>query len=337
MMHHLKKLAATAATVALAFISAGCGAGAGGAGGETIVFASTGKNFADLPIYLADELGYYDDEGIEVEFKALKSGSDSMQAVVTGSVDITSGAYSSMLQAINQGQDLVYIAVGRAVPGYAIVVSPKHPEIKSLADLEGKRLGVSSPGGETYNFPRYILSEAGVALEDVTYSSIGLGSSAIAAMESGEVEAAVMLDPAISQLEARSDSDLTLLADTRTPDGTEEAVGSSDFPSTGLYTSADWPEENSDDLRKLMEGYVKGLEWLQNATPEEVVDLLGDDFGGADRDTLLAAVKANLPSFSTDGQITEEGARTALEVLITSQPDVEGIEIEGTYTNDYLQ
>ena len=76
--------------------------------------------------------------------------------------------------------------------------------ITSVKDLAGKKIGVSAPGSSTHFFLNYMLRKAGVDANTVGVIGIGLEATAVAAMEQGSVDAAVMLDPAITQLQGKS-------------------------------------------------------------------------------------------------------------------------------------
>ncbi len=136
------------------------------------------------------------------------------------------------------------IVVYDRYPGFALVVSPKHSRQGEVG--EGSRqsgsVGVSAPGSSTDYFLKYILKKNGVDPNSVGVIGIGLGATAVAAMEQGSVEAAIMLDPAITQLQGRN-KDLRILTDTRTQKDTLEVFGG-EYPGGALYTKADWIEKN---------------------------------------------------------------------------------------------
>ena len=82
--------------------------------------------------------------------------------------------------------------------------SPKQTgKIKSVKDLKDKKVGVSAPGSSTDFFLKYLLSKNGVDPNSVGVVGIGLAATAVAAMEQGSVDAAVMLDPAITLLQGK--------------------------------------------------------------------------------------------------------------------------------------
>src|SRR5206468_8459609 len=106
-----------------------------------------------------------------------------------------------------------------------LVVSPKHTaEINSIKGLAGKKVGVSAPGSSTDFFLKFLLKENGLDPTSAAVIGVGLGATAVAAMQQGQIDAAVMLDPAVTVLQGAY-KDLKILADTRTQKDTIEMLG----------------------------------------------------------------------------------------------------------------
>src|SRR5579885_1937667 len=157
-----------------------------------------------LPTMLAKQLGEYKKAGVDVDMVAFKGGSDSLKAVIGGSADVVSGYFDHCVNLAAKGQHLQSFVVYDRFPGLVLVVSPKHnAEIKSVKDLANKKVGVSAPGSSTDFFLKYLLSKNGVDPNSVGVIGVGLGGSAVAAMEQGQIDAAVMLDPAVTILKAK--------------------------------------------------------------------------------------------------------------------------------------
>src|SRR6188768_2016107 len=158
-----------------------------------------------LPTMLAHQLGEFKKAGVEVDVVDFKGGSESLKAVMGGSADVVSGYFDHCVNLAAKGQHLQSFVVYDRYPGFALVVSPKHAaEIKSIKDLANKKIGVSAPGSSTDFFLKYILKKNGVDPNSVGVVGVGLGASSIAAMEQGQIDAAIMLDPAVTQLQGRN-------------------------------------------------------------------------------------------------------------------------------------
>src|SRR6201746_658568 len=178
-----------------------------------------------LPTVLAKQLGEFDKAGLAVELVDLKGGSDALKAVLGGSADVVSGYFDHCVNLAAKKQDLVSVVVYDRYPGLVLVVSPSHTsEIKSIKDLAGKKIGVSAPGSSTDFFLKYLLKRNGVDPASASVIGVGLGATAVAAMEQGQIDAAVMLDPSVTVLQG-SHPDLRILADTRTQKDTIDIFG----------------------------------------------------------------------------------------------------------------
>src|SRR6201998_373928 len=167
-----------------------------------------------LPTVLAKQLGEYEKAGVTVDLVDLKGGSDALKAVLGGSADVVSGYFDHCVNLAAKKQELQSFVVYDRYPGLVLALSPAHTnEIKSIKDLAGKKVGISAPGSSTDFFLKYLLKKNGVDPASVAVIGVGLGGTAVAAMEQGQIDAAVMLDPAVTVLQA-SHPDLKILADT---------------------------------------------------------------------------------------------------------------------------
>ena len=146
---------------------------------------------------LANQLGEYKKAGLDVELINFKGGSQALTAVLGGSADVVSGYYDHCVNLAAKNKSLAAFATYDPYPGMVLVVSPKHSgAISSIKDLAGKKVGVSAPGSSTDFFIKYLLRKNGVDPPNaVPVIGVGLDATAVAAMEQGQVDAAIMLDP----------------------------------------------------------------------------------------------------------------------------------------------
>ena len=135
---------------------------------------------------------------------------------------------------------------------------------------------------------------------------IGLGATAVAAMEQGSVDAAVMLDPAVTQLQGRN-KDLRILSDTRTQKDTLDVFGG-EYPGGALYTRADWIEKNPKVAQAMTTAIVNTLKWIHSHTPEEIMAKMPPELVGADKALYLEALKNTIPMYSLTGLMDPKGA-----------------------------
>ncbi len=217
-----------------------------------------------LPTMLAQALGEYEKAGVNVEIVDFKGGSESLKAVIGGSADVVSGYFDHCVNLAAKGQHLQSFVVYDRYPGFALVVSPKHSsEINSIKDLANKKIGVSAPGSSTDFFLKYMLSKNGVDPNSVGVIGVGLGATAVVAMEQGTVDAAIMLDPAVTILQGQ-DKQLKILSDTRSQKDTLSVFGG-EYPGGALYTRADWIATHEKEVQALTNAIIATLKWIHYA------------------------------------------------------------------------
>ena len=290
-----------------------------------------------LPTVLAKQLGEFEKAGLAVELVDLKGGSDALKAVLGGSADVVSGYFDHCVNLAAKKQELVSFVVYDRYPGLVLVVAPSHNgEIKSIKDLAGKKVGVSAPGSSTDFFLKYLLKKNGLDPSGVSVIGVGLGATAVAAMEQGQIDAAVMLDPAVTVLQG-SHSDLRILSDTRTQKDTLEVFGG-EYPGGALYSTAAWVGSHPKEVQALTGAILNTLAWIHSHSPEEVMAKMPEEMVGKDKALYLAALKNTIPMYSETGKMDPKGADAVLAVFSEGSPEVAkaNIDVTKTYTNQFV-
>ena len=291
-----------------------------------------------LPTMLAQELGEYKKAGLEVELVDFKGGSQSLTAAIGGSADVVSGYFDHCVNLAAKNQSLEAFVVYDRYPGLALVVGPKQTgKINRVEDLKDTKVGVSAPGSSTDFFLKYLLSKHGVDPNSVGVVGIGLAATAVAAMEQGSVDAAVMLDPAITQIQARN-KDLKILSDTRTQKDTLDVFGG-EYPGGALYTKSAWIAAHPKEVQALTNAILATLKWIHSHSAEEIMAKMPENLVGPDKALYLAALKNTIPMYSTTGKMDPKGAQAVLDVFSQSSPEVKNakIDLSKTYTNRFVE
>src|SRR6185436_193802 len=205
--------------------------------------------------------------------------SQALTAVLGGSADVVSGYFDHCVNLAAKNQALQAFVVYDRYPGFALVVSPKHTDkIKSVKDLANMKVGVSAPGSSTDFFLKYILKKNGVDPNSIGVIGIGLGATAVAAMEQGNIEAAIMLDPAVTLLQ-NANKDLKILADTRTQKDTLDVFGG-EYPGGALYTKEDWIASHEKEVQAMTNAIISTLKWIHSHSAEEIADKMPAELVG---------------------------------------------------------
>jgi len=292
-----------------------------------------------LPVVLANRLGYFADEGLDVNMVDFQAGSKVLTALLAGDVDVASGFYGDTIVMAAKGKFLRSFVTTINSPGLALVVSPRtERRINGVADLKGSVVGVSAPGSGTHIALNYLLHREGLTSDDVAVAGIGLAGTAVAAMERGQVDAGVLLEPALSQLAQRA-GDLKILVDTRLPATVKEVFGGHDFPAIGLFSRSNWLAGNPATAKRLAAALTRALTWAHSHSPAQIAAAMPLEFAGPDRNLYLTTIASAAGTISVDGRMSVAGAEAVRRMLAVSMPDVAGAEIDlaATFTNEFLK
>jgi len=290
-----------------------------------------------LPLTIAEQLGYFKDEGLAVTISDFAGGSQALRAVVGGSADVVSGAYEHTLNMQAKGQYLqCFVQEGRA-PQIAIGISKRLANnYKSPKDLKGLKVGVSAPGSSTHMIVNHLISTDGLKPSDISVIGVGLGATAITALKNGQIDAVSNTDPVMTKLE--QDGDVKIIADTRTLRGTQQVLGGP-MPAGCLYAPVDFIRKNPNTVQALTNAIVRADKWIHSASPQDVLRTVPESYLLNDKALYLFSFNKVKEAISPDGVISDAGARTALKVIPTFNPEVKAkdIKLELTYTNEFVK
>ena len=290
-----------------------------------------------LPLTITERLGYFKEEGLDVEISDLQGGSKTMQALVGGSIDIASGAYEHTITIQSKGQTIqAFVAQGR-YPGFALgVAKAKAGAYKSAKDLKGMKIGVTAPGSGTQTFVEYLLNKEGLKGSDVAFIGVGSSAGAAAAMRTGRIDALSNLDPLMTELE--TSGDVVIMVDTRTTKGTLALFGTA-MPAATLYTSKEFIAKNPRTVQALTNAMVRALLWIQKATPAQVAETVPPQYVQNNRDLYLASYAKVREGISPDGLFPKEGVENTLKMLqeFDAATKAATIRLDETYTNRFVE
>jgi NitT/TauT family transport system substrate-binding protein len=295
-----------------------------GVGGATALYY--------LPLALTEKLGFFKEQGLNVEVSDFKGGSQSLTALIGGSADVVTGAYEHTIRMQVKGQDiLAVIELGR-YPGITLgVKKDRADKIKSVADLKGAKIGITAPGSSTNMVVWYLMAKAGLKPDDASFIGVGTGGSAVGAIMKGEIDAISNIDPVMTKLE--TEGQIVIMAETRTTAGTTKVFGGP-MPAAVLYMKRDFIEKNPNTVQALVNAFYKTLKWLDKATPEQVANTVPEEFWLGDKALYTAAVKASLDAYSKDGVISADGQKRSLDFLRQFDKEIADAKVDTAKTWD---
>lgn len=261
-----------------------------------------------------------------------------MEALLGGSVDVTAGGLAQALQVAAEGRSVRCFLILNSRPAIALAVAPAaEQKIRTVRDLKGKRVGISSPGSVSHQLVNFLLVARGLSADDVGVVSVGSGAASVAALEHRMVDAAVLVASGITTFEQRYPK-ATLLEDLRTEEGAHRIFGVSSVPLTGLDAKEDWLRMNSETAVRFVRAVKKAMQWASNHSPEEVRATIPEQLRMSDVNADLAAIRYFQQSLKLDGMIPPEGPEVVRKFLAVSDERIRNSHLDLTkiYTNEFV-
>jgi NitT/TauT family transport system substrate-binding protein len=296
-------------------------------------------SIAWLPIYITQSLGYYRDEGLALSISDVAGLSKGMEALLGGSVEVAGSTATLTVQVAAEGRPVRTFLSFYTRPSLALVVAPNaRAEIRSISDLKGRHVGVSSPGSPTHLMVNYALISNGVAPDQVSTISIAAGAASIAALERQQVDAAALVGSAITVMEQRY-PDLRILVDLRTAEGTTQAFGVGTFPSGTLDATAAWLKDDHEAAHRFVRATLKGMRWMRGHSPEELRTHIPEALRMPDASGDIAAIRLSQRNLSPDGMMAADDFDLARRVVAASNEKVRATPLDLTtlFTNEFVR
>ena len=291
-----------------------------------------------IAYFVALNKKYFEQEGLTVDSTAFASGTAALQNLIGGNADVVEGSFEHTLRMQTKGQHLMCIAVFGRYPANVLVVRKSQADkIKTIADLKGKKIGISAPGASTHNFVAGLMERAGVNYKDASYVSVGTGLSAVAAMRSGgELDAIVNLDPAVNAMVDNGDA--VVLADSRTDEGTKAAFGGP-YLADCLYAKIDFVKANPNTAQAIANAIVHAMQWLHTASIDDIVKSLPPEYYQADEKLYRKSLEKNLSAFQWDGIVSGDAVRNVWKSISILEPELKDakVDFEKTYDNALVE
>ena len=284
---------------------------------------------------LAKAKGFFEEEGLDVEILDIKGGgSQAASALIGGSVDFSANAIDHAIKAKVQKKDLVAVHSHVRLAMMALVVGDKHKgEIKSIADLKGRPVGVTSPGSQTHMILGYLLAKNGVKPDDVKIIGAG-GNTMPLAIEKDSVHAGMMLDPFFTAFLKQGKG--VSLVDMFTIKGTHAAMGG-DVQGTTMLTRPDVIAKRPAVVQKMVNALVKANKVIAASSGEEMARLLPKELAG-DPALYAESFEHAKEGFPADSLISREGVARVIETMrvFGAVPADMKLEPESVYDNRYV-
>lgn len=290
-----------------------------------------------LPAALADRLGYFKEQGLDVQVSSDTSGINAEDGLLTGSVQGVVGFYDHTIDLQSKGKFVQAVVQFSQAPGEAVIVSTREGgTIRSAADFRGHTLGVTGLGSSTHLLMTYLGLSQGVKISDMGIAAVGSGSSFAAALREGRIDGGMTTEPTLSRL--LKSGDARLLIDLRTPVQASAELGGI-YPAACLYMSAPWINAHRDEVQRLVNAFVKALRFINSHSAQEIASLLPAEYLAGDRALYVATLQQSKSMFTVDGVMPASGPANVLRVMRLADRGVlnKPIDLARTFTTEFAQ
>jgi len=248
-----------------------------------------------LPVYVAIENGYFEDEGINIKLVPAASGAAAIDAIISQSNDLALVSYPSMISARASGLPVTIAAMGiNGTDDYESGLYVRaDSSIKKPADMLGKTMAAASLNSVGDIWFRGVLKDEGLDYTKVKYVEIPQANMATA-LKSGDVDGAFITEPTLSA--ASKELDL-------------RSIGFQNGPQGVFATSEDTLDEQSSTVKGFREAMAKAIADIAD-DPHGVAEEMMPEYTDMDSKTAAAM---NLPEYVTEWE--PNGVQTVIDLM----------------------
>lgn len=279
--------------------------------------------FSYYSIYAARDLGYFKDEGLDMEIIVTQGDGPDVDALIAGSVQFTATTPNRLLTTYQQGKPLLGILnmfnrVGincfvNNDSAAAAGIRADTPLNEKLKKLKGLTIGVSRPGSFTYYLAANYLKRAGYApQQDAKVIGVGGGPSMVGALENKKIDVGCLASPTPELAVTRGKASM-LVNNTL---GEDKELN--EFLFAVLYVRPDYAKEHPETVGKVVHALKRAMSYIVATPFEQQHKLLTATFGDMDETALRNALVDNQAAINPSGEITESAYKGAVEFLVSS-------------------
>ncbi|HKT95092.1 MAG TPA: ABC transporter substrate-binding protein [Paraburkholderia sp.] len=300
-----------------------------------------------LPAVLASQLGYFKDEGLDVQVVSGPAGIDTSTELIAGAIEGAVGFYDHTLDLQSRGQDVLSVVVLQRAAGLAELASTRSEGGRELAGgaamntvamktAQGKRLGVTGFGASTWVLTRFLLARAGVTPGDYTVVPLASDTRFVDAFEQGTIDAGMVEEPTATRLLTSGAAKVVI--DMRTVEETQHWLGGP-YAGACLYLRRSWMLAHRRETGQMVQALTRALRFIGTHTAEQIAAVLPPEVIGNDRAGYVRALASAKGAFSQDGLMPDGAPQTVLKVLMTAGSGLTArhVDLSKTYTNEFVK
>jgi len=288
-----------------------------------------------LPLTLADQLGFFRQSGLTVEWLSYEAGAKALASALQGQADVVAGAFEHLFGLHQKGLNYQgFVQLGRS-PQVALGVSMRRSmAMRSAMVLKGARIGISALNSGTHWMACQWLLQHGLLPEDVTFIEVGTSLGVVDALRSGAIDALCNPDPVMHWLEQKNE--VRILGEARSMMATRKLMAG-DVPGACLLARAEFLQRQPAVAQALSDGVIHALKWLQTAGLTDILKMVPSHHWMGDRAIYLGAFEKLRESYATDGLILAESVFNASRAYtrLSSQVPMPRPMLERMFTNSF--
>lgn len=309
--------AAIAASIGLLSVAACGGSSSSGEEGTIRLVVSEGNSLPFIAAEAGDALGVWEKNGIDVQIIDATSPTVG-PTMASGEADISLQAGNKAAADIIAGLD-AKLTAGCVLPWDQYLVASPDTHASKLADLKGKRFGISGFGSAGHYATLKSAQSLGWSSSDYKLVQLGSLESLIAGLKNHTIDAFVWsIEPVLTAEQKGYGTNLGSVAD---------LVGPNAFEAFTVSDSV--TEDRPDDVRAFFKGYYESVHELQN-NPQRAIDFVVDEWG-TDRSVASKTVPKMLPLLSDDGDIPQQNLKGLADSIHLTVEDVGDFDINSVY------
>src|SRR5882757_1375381 len=333
----LKTIGVVGAALALAGTVAACGSSGNStdSAGKPVVRVMVGglDKQIYLPAMLTQQLGFYAQQGLDVQLSDEPAGVNAETAMLAGQVDAVVGFYDHNIDLQAKGKSTEEVVQLLQVPGEVELCRTDEPNITSPADWNGRTLGITDVGSSTDFLTKYLAVRNGVPVNAIHEIGVQAGTTFIAAMQHKSIDCGMTTEPTVSQLV--NSGQARIILDTRTAAGARKALGGL-YPASSLYMATSFVTSHKDVVQKLANAYVQTLNWIQTHSAAQITDKMpAAYYAGTGKTAYVSALRNEMGIYDPTGMMPTDGPSTVLKVLSAFNPEVKNVDLTKTYDNEF--
>jgi NitT/TauT family transport system substrate-binding protein len=278
---------------------------------DEIHLSHYGEVMPSIPWAVAFQQDLFHKNGADVTGAiSSQGGGTTIRNMLAGGVGFGESAAGATVAGINAGLPVKIVGIGSDSAGDYAWVVPKTSPLKTIADVRGKKFGITTPGGVTYVYALLLLKKAGLELGDVTAVPVGTGAG-LAALDSGAIDTTYEYEPLYSRDEAK----YRILA------SVSDVIPR--VTTLMLVATQDMIDKQPDKLRAILLTHKQAVDYIY-ANHKAAADLALKDMVGVDKGVLERAVArmAEIKDWS-DGGFNRD-ALDHLQQVLQMTGDVKG-------------